>query len=114
MIFRPELAQKVLAGDKTVTRRLCSENPRSPWARAGGCGYRVDHVYAVQPGRGQRAIGMLRVLSVQRQRLGVLMPVAAREEGFESPAEFQAAWEQINGAYDPHAMVWRVVFEVVT
>ena len=28
MIFRPELAAKVMAGEKTATRRLVSDNPR--------------------------------------------------------------------------------------
>ena len=36
MNFRPELAEKVMAGEKTVTRRVASENPRSPWY-VGGC-----------------------------------------------------------------------------
>lgn len=34
MNFKPELAAKVMSGEKTVTRRLVSENPRSPWWRA--------------------------------------------------------------------------------
>ncbi|MDP2710815.1 MAG: SEC-C metal-binding domain-containing protein [Solirubrobacteraceae bacterium] len=31
MNFRPRLAELVLAGEKTVTRRATSPNPRSPW-----------------------------------------------------------------------------------
>jgi hypothetical protein len=31
--FQRELAEKVMAGEKTVTRRLVSDNPRSPWWR---------------------------------------------------------------------------------
>lgn len=33
IMFRPELAARVMDGTKTVTRRLCSDNPRSPWWR---------------------------------------------------------------------------------
>jgi len=40
VIFRPDPAAKVMAGEKTVTRRLVSVNPRSPCC----------------PGRGKHAI----------------------------------------------------------
>ncbi len=36
MNFRPDLAEKVMRGEKTCTRRLVSANPNSPW-----CG---DHI----------------------------------------------------------------------
>jgi hypothetical protein len=55
MNFRPELAEKVMAGEKTVTRRLVSDNPRSPWY-VGGCSLNVGQDYAVCPGRGKDAI----------------------------------------------------------
>lgn len=109
MIFRPDLAEKVLAGTKTVTRRLMSENPRSPWW-SETCGYKVDRWYAVQPGRGKRRVGMLWVQDVRRDQLGFLMPVAALEEGFASPALFEEAWAAINGGYDPFVFVWRIEF----
>lgn len=117
MIFRPELAEKVMDGRKTVTRRLCSENPRSPWWR-GGCALEVGRDYAVQPKRGVSAIGRVRILSVRREQL-VSTGIAAdldREawaEGFASFAEFRAAWQEINGLFDPLAEVWRVEFEVL-
>jgi len=33
VIFRRAFAEKVMAGEKTLTRPLCSGNPRSPWRR---------------------------------------------------------------------------------
>jgi len=68
--FRPELAAKVMAGEKTVTRRLCSDNPRSPWWWED-CSLRVGKDYAVCPGRGKHAIGRVRIVSVERLRLWV-------------------------------------------
>ncbi len=68
MNFRPELAEAVMAGRKTATRRLVSDNPRSPWWREK-CVYRVGQVVAVCPGRGRRQIGRARVSSVERMRI---------------------------------------------
>jgi hypothetical protein len=109
VIFRPELAAKVLAGEKTVTRRLCSPNPRSPWWRD-----RTDwpESMAVQAKRGTPTLARIRILSVQREQLGLLTLAEALREGFESVTAFRVAWGQINGSYDPRALVWRVEFEV--
>lgn len=111
MIFTPELAGKVLAGEKTVTRRATSQNPASPWYE-GGCQPKKGSVCAVQPGRGKPAIGRVRILSVG------LVPLAisddeARREGFASAQAFVEGWTQINGSYDAETLVWRLEFELV-
>lgn len=111
MNFRPELAQAVMAGRKTVTRRLTSDNPRSPWFK-GACSLKVNQTYAVCPGRGKNAIGRVRIRSVRKERLGWLGPHDAIHEGFPDVWSFQAAWAEINGTYTPGALVWRVEFVV--
>ncbi len=113
MNFQPQLAQLVMAGQKSVTRRIANGNPRSPWS-ADGCKLKIGADYAVCPGRGKPAIGRARVLSVALVRLGHLSTEEARREGFDSPAAFEAAFARINGRYDPDAMVWRVEVERVT
>lgn len=113
MNFRPELATAVIDGRKTVTRRLCSDNPRSPWWRVE-CALRADKTYAVCPGRGKPAIGRVKVLDVRIERLGYLTDAEARLEGFEHAADFEAAFAAINGSYAPNRFVWRVEFEVVS
>lgn len=112
MMFLPELAALVIAGEKTVTRRLMSDNPRSPWSTAG-CALKVGQSCAICPGRGKHAIGRAVVVSVQAQTLGHLSPEEALAEGFRSPADFEAAFTAINGAYHPHVPVWRVGLEAV-
>lgn len=113
MIFRPELAEKVLRGEKTVTRRLLSDNPRSPWWREG-CAYRPGRDYAVQPGRGKPTVGRLVIVRCAVVQLGWLTRGEAAAEGFASPADFARAWVEINdGGYDGHTLVWRVQFELV-
>jgi hypothetical protein len=112
MNFREELAEKAMAGEKTVTRRLVSSNPRSPWW-VRGCSFKVGHDYAVCPGRGKHQIGRVRVTGVRRERLGWLGPDEELREGFATVYAFQEAWKAINGAYDPEAFVWRVEFEAI-
>ena len=109
MNFRPELAAKVLDGSKTVTRRLASSNPRSPWYE-GGCGLKVGRDYAVCPGRGKPQLGRVVVTAVELMRLGRVHPAEALREGFESVAEFEEAFAGINGACDPDWLVWRIEF----
>lgn len=112
MNFKPELAQAVMAGQKTVTRRLVSENSRSPWFR-GACRLKVGQDYAVCPGRGKNAIGRVRVTRVSREPLHlVLNPGEPQREGFPSAEAFLKAWKDINGGWDDMATVWRVEFEV--
>jgi hypothetical protein len=110
--FQPDLAAKVMAGEKTVTRRLVSDNPRSPWWRER-CSLRVDHTYAVCPGRGKHAVGRVRIVSTTLDWLGFLDDAEARREGFPNAPAFWEAWRAINGGYDATAHVWRVEFAVV-
>lgn len=112
MNFKPELADQVMDGRKTVTRRLTSENPRSPWWRKR-CSLKVNHTYAVCPGRGKNQIGRVRIVSVRRQPLHLaLLPGEAEKEGFADEQQFITAWKAINGGWDDMALVWRVEFEV--
>lgn len=107
IMFRPELAAAVMAGEKTVTRRLCNDNPRSPWWREA-CRFQPGRDYAVQPGRGKTAIGRAVVVSVERQTLGHIDDAEARREGFPNREAFEATFAAINGSYDPTVEVWRV------
>lgn len=111
MNFRPELAAKVMAGEKTVTRRLVSDNYRSPWA-ASGCKLVVGRSYAICPGRGKHAIGRVVVRQVTLEQLGELDDVEAIREGFPHKIAFEQAWKKINGHFDPQAWVWRVAFTI--
>ncbi|EHN09606.1 hypothetical protein PAI11_35820 [Patulibacter medicamentivorans] len=108
MIFRPTLAAAVMAGEKTVTRRVANQRPRSPWY--AGARSLVGRRVAVQPGRGQHAIGTVEVIEHFLGGLGHLDAAEARAEGFASVAEFEATFAALNGTYDPHVLVWVVRF----
>jgi hypothetical protein len=113
MIFRKELAEKVMRGEKTVTRRRMSDNPRSPWWKER-CGYEEGQVVAVNPGRGVVNIGRVRLLGVTDVRLGDIAVVDVTREGFSGLDSFMDAWSRINGSWDPNERVWRLEFEVCT
>lgn len=113
MIFRPELVAKVLAGEKTVTRRLVSDNPQSPWWRER-CIYIEGKEFAVQPGRGKASVGRARVISCTQERMRDMSKREARLEGFPSVEQFAIAFEEINGCLPLNKTVWRVEFEVVS
>lgn len=111
MIFKPDLAQKVMAGEKTVTRRMLSDNPRSPWWREK-CRYRVGQVVAVNPGRGVTNIGHVRLTSVENVKLGFLDDSEAEREGFANLRDFEDVWTSMHGSYDPELRLWRLEFHV--
>lgn len=116
MIFRPELAAAIIDGRKTVTRRKRTGD--NPTGKPGGwvddpCRYRAGHTYAVQPGRGKRGIGRIRVLSVRPEFMHELTDDEIRREGFESRADFERTWRSIHGAGSYLDLVWRIEFEVV-
>ena len=112
MNFRADLAAKVMVGRKTVTRRRMSDNPRSPWYRHA-CSMIHGRSYAVCPGRGKAAIGRVLVTDVRAATLGDVDDHEAHLEGFPRRASFVAAWTEINGDFDPHELVWRVVFQTI-
>lgn len=119
MIFRPELAQAVMDGRKTVTRRLVREdNPRSRW-HPDNAPKLVGKRLAVQPGRGKRAIGTVQVVSVTRDPEFVPLDISDEEairEGFadtywRSPwSQFCAVWRDIHGDDTCPYDVWRIEF----
>ncbi len=129
MIFREELINKILAGEKTVTRRPVQYDivvgalpcHYKPGGGPGG-------TYALQgpPEKGSRARARtipgyrLRVLSVRRERLGApeaadmfTKAAEARGEGFKTWADLADYWRGLYGSYEPDQLVDRIEFELV-
>jgi hypothetical protein len=112
MLFRHELAAKVLAGTKTQTRRLahrgervCRDDggdivsvtrPRTEKRTARAIRFRVGQTYAVQPGRGRQGVGFVRLTAIREQSLLDISQEDARAEGFQNATDFVLAFYQIN------------------
>lgn len=103
MIFAPEMLAKVLSGEKTVTRRP-NHN--------GECRYKPGGVYAVQPGRGQKAVARIEIKSVWQEKLTQITNAEARREGFSDRHEFFAYWRRLYGSRLPFGTVWRIRFRL--
>lgn len=107
MIFHPDLAAKVLSGEKTVTRRVMKTDAMG----LVPCRYKVNKTYAVQPGRGKPSIGRLHVLDVSSTPLLPMTLEEANREGFAYIADLMHRWQTMGGAL--HDRVWRIEFELV-
>jgi hypothetical protein len=110
MIFRPELANKIRAGEKTQTRR-----PIKPGEAT--CRYKVEHSYAVQTGRGKPQVARIVVTDVRQERLGDISRDDAKREGFKrkgfgDPDTFKAYWSEMHGGIDLDQLVWVISFEL--
>ena len=116
MIFKQELADKIVAGQKMATRRRLSDNPRSPWFR-DRCRYSVGQEFTVNPGRGVSRVCSAAITAVYKQALGEMRPRDAELEGFEflhgGVDSFRGAWAGINGKVDPDEEVWVVEFVLI-
>ncbi len=107
MIFRPELAAKVLSGEKTVTRRRLVHRDGKPIL------YRAGNEYAVQPGRGQKHVGHVCVSIVTEEKLCEISLSRAHDEGFDTIMEFMTYWMSLHGGWDPEEVVAVIRFHVL-
>ena len=124
MIFR-HTWQKVLAGQKTQTRRLARDfdrlwtveqegkTPQKVLWRGDRVKWRTGRSYAVQPGRGQQAVARIRLLDIRYELLGHISEDEARAEGFASLTDFQNVWRKMHGHYDRAQPVWVLEFRLV-
>jgi hypothetical protein len=106
--------EAVLAGHKSQTRRLfdpskhCAIVPGRTFGAFGHPVWRITHpvtarvywqngnTYAVQPGRGKRAIGRIRVTGLRVERLHQMTHKDALAEGVASVDEYAALWDTIH------------------
>lgn len=120
MQFKPELAQKILTGEKTQTRRIVKPGERFVDYLPGGkvvftekrTKWAVGQTYAIQPGRGKAAIGRFKLLDIRRERVQDITEQDAIAEGFGSISEFFGVFESINGKAALDKEVWVLTFEV--
>jgi hypothetical protein len=118
MIFAHTL-ESVLSGAKTQTRRLVKAGESLTadgtciCAASGRKLYQVGRTYAVQPGRGKRAVARIRIVGLRHESLGDISAEDARAEGFSSPSAFLEAWRAIHGARTSlSAEVWIIAFRL--
>jgi len=143
MIFRQY--EQVLKGTKTQTRRLVKpgelfkidDPPYNPWPfsptvlKDWRLKWRVGKTYAVQPGRGKKAVGRIRITEIRRERLqdistqdifaegigiewdGMFYPITTPDVAIE---QFVRLWDGIhvkpNTRWHDDPDVWVLSFEI--
>lgn len=105
MIFKPELVEKILAGEKTETRRLVKPGQIE-------CRYVPGKDYALQPGRRRKAVGRIAITNVHKAKLGEITQEGALREGFPTVRAFLDYWRRLHGGVDPEQEVWVIQFEL--
>ncbi len=121
MIFQ-HTWQQVLDGTKTQTRRVCDAGKM--------CKYDVGKTYSVQPGRGKKGVGRIRILGIHNGPLQEISEKDARAEGCRAEIDirvgycreitaigvFHRLWDSIQPAgrrRDDNPWVWVIEFELV-
>jgi len=114
VIFSPDLCELILSGAKTVTRRPVKVDSYDTLQFPLPCRYVVGRTYAVQPGRGKKAVGRIRVVSVDREPLTLVRHGNEwAREGFASVNDFYRRWTDLYGLVPAMQPVWRIEFELV-
>jgi len=139
MLFRPELCEKILAGEKTETRRVVKPNERLVKRRRlsqydclpdevvatdetgfGRLKWQVGRRYAVQPGRGKKGVGFLQLTGIRREPLQEMGENDAIAEGVMPElgehylSAFVRLWDGINPhhSWSDNPDVWVLEFRV--
>lgn len=85
-----------------------------PGAVRGVRRFLVGKVYAIQPGRGQRAVGQFTLTEIRRCAVaGDISELDARAEGFASPDAFREVWETLYGAAALSDPCWALTMAVL-
>ncbi|MGH7273098.1 MAG: hypothetical protein ACREIQ_01400 [Nitrospiria bacterium] len=58
--------------------------------------YEVGHTYAIQPGRGKKAVGRFRLASIRVERPGDIAIVDAQAEGCRDIEHYRRLWNEIH------------------
>lgn len=116
MIFA-KTADKVLAGEKTQTRRPVKDgeffNGIEVYSPTGILKWRVWNTYAVQPGRTAKSVGRIEITNIRIERLYRITLADARAEGFSGIDEFIRVWQEIYPKGSLLDSVYVLEFELV-
>jgi hypothetical protein len=114
MLFTPKNAVKIAAGTKWQTRRLARVGDVlfGGVVRANGrVRYRVGQTYAIQPGRGKKAICRRKLVSVRLEAVHDITNDDAVAEGCTDIEDFLALWHSIHPQSTLQELVWVLEFE---
>ena len=103
MIFDVYCVSQILAGNKTVTRRM--SNGRRPAV--------PGHIHKLKIDRTNKTYGSILINSCDIVRLGDLTNEEAIREGFNDKEHYMRYFHYLNGDVDDDELIWRVSFELL-
>lgn len=104
MWFKKHHVDKILAGEKTQTRRS---------AKLQATRYKVGRKCGIRWSRKEGVKHFILITGKRLERLGDITPEDARKEGGYTLEEFRREWEKINRRpWDPRKLVWVYDFKL--
>lgn len=97
MLFKKQLFDKILAGEKTQTRRPTEHKP-------GRRIYEVGEKVGIRVGYTKPSAYII-IKKRRRQKLSDITEEDAKKEGFKDKAEFKRVWTGLYG-WNPLQVVW--------
>lgn len=120
MIFSQDMAQAIIAGQKTQTRRRVDsgdyliEAPKRTVIRKNRKKWQVGKVYAAQTKRGGRAVAYIRLTDIRAEPFSDISQPDAIAEGFSDAAGFFAKIRALYGDdFNMFQVCWAPTFELV-
>ena len=104
-MFDKYTVEKILSGDKTVTRRLKRKDGKRP-AIPG-------KLHKIKIDRTPKMFGYIVILECDIVKFGDLTMEDVLKEGFSSIEEYVNYFYSVNGIIDNDEYIWRIEFEVV-
>ena len=101
--FADRQVSKILSGEKTFTRI----NVECPWMPD-------QEIIAVHTsGEEDKPFACLKVISINKHKLGDITDDDVLKEGYSSREEFFEAWRNLHGSADPREVVCAIEFDLV-
>ena len=104
MLFKKQLFEKILRGEKTQTRRFMERKP-------GRRVYEVGERVGIRAGY-TKPTAYITITRKFEQKLGDISEEDARKEGFVSVEEFKQQWVSLYQRWTPELVVWVYEFEL--
>lgn len=103
MMFDVYTVSQILAGNKTVTRRMpFSRRPAVP-----------NHYHKLKIDRTVKTYGLILILSCELEKLSNLTNEEAIKEGFNNKEHYLKYFKYLNGDVNENQLVWRIEFELM-
>jgi hypothetical protein len=103
MMFDVYCVSQILAGNKTVTRRMPSgKRPAIP-----------GHRHWLKVDRTKDTYGLILIEDCRLERLCQLTDEEARREGFNNKEHYMNYFRHLNGNVADDELVWRIQFELL-